>query len=317
MPQEVRRYVNCGDAGIYSYLLALQLGLDAGLYCFEGYQGTSQSHLITVVRGSRRDYKIDLDTCEPFDVDGVSASGHYLLDVPHVLKQKREYSVREFLAGGQSLSNYLIGSSDDPYVALIAKVRRAFKIDDEGLFLRKTYELPGVCLSLEFLPSGEGNFCFSRGWNNIKLIGRYVIARFDQEGGALVDCSDDLAQTPKRKIERAILRSWQLHNQVYNYLKRNGFARNRLDVITPSIGLSGDQACLRMMYEMMRFCLDNYRKELGINYRLNWKKWIEDVPLFDRAGSVIQELWNADEVDTFGICQRGLVEKLRSILAEA
>ena len=189
-PDQVKKYFNCADAGIMSYLLAEELGLDVVLLELEDFRGTGQKHLETVVRGSKYDYVVYNGTSYPisltedsFGLVGDSEnrstfSSMKTLYVPDVVSRINDYkkkSVVSFIRDGQQLHSYYAMSKKNN---LFHSVSRFLSIEDNSLVMRKSFSTPVFYLSI-FSKKDFYRSVISHAIDNSKLIDSIDLFEYD------------------------------------------------------------------------------------------------------------------------------------------
>lgn len=142
-PHEVKRYVNCNDAGILSYCLALELGLECILAREEDYDGSGQAHLSTLVRGSRKDYAVHRWGVETFKPKG-KVTLHDIDDVVAQIEGQNAAGIKCFLATGQELSTKYVLAGE-----VCAQRHRRLSLDKGQLVDTAIWHLPGMYLHNE------------------------------------------------------------------------------------------------------------------------------------------------------------------------
>lgn len=195
-PHQIGKLVNCEDGGSFAFFAAARAGLDVSLIEFENLRGMRQKHSSVLLRGSREDYvfdkgiSIEFKGIESGNIGGDSFSSARLLSLEEVA-ERIEYSQREetlfnFLQDGQVMqSHYFLNRFSK--LNLLAKVSRSFRANGEKIWVMKSFELPGMYLSLV----NRRDICVSKGLDNLKMIEPVHLGYFTEDKeGHQVDMDD-------------------------------------------------------------------------------------------------------------------------------
>ncbi len=310
-PHQVEKYINCNDAGIFSYLMAKKLGLDCSLARIENFQDTGQSHLTTIVRSSTKDYSIHRDNVQEFSLD--PSKKVFYLDELDIAKMIKTATIEDFLSTGQMLSACVRYEKAFSY-PFYFYINRALKLTGDGLLRRKTFELPGLFVSYEF-QNDEHRIFFHEGINSLKLIKPRLIEK-------LMDYEPlDIAQLPKtvsEKYYRAFIRIWQVATIVDDNAPLK-FTKKFLDCVKKSrSGFSEEEI---MHCNHFDGALDiNYRnrKKLGYMFRnAHYRETIMgNMSLIDYATGFMSKLQIGDVKHKKSNLQRRLIRKVEKWLSQ-
>ena len=225
LPHQIRKYMNCQDSGIFGFLMARQLGLESYLLRLEDFEGTGQSHLGTLIIGSK-DYMLSNDTLETVrfkdnhlicaeDNPNYSSedkkstfSKMSILTVPDILhwveESKGPGGATRFFETGQSLGSYYDKATSE--LKMVYKVNRHLRVQDGYLMIRKDFTLPSVCMHVERHPNNVEMYV-SLGYNNIKMHSPYSFMSAVGRELKFVHHSRSLPEKVQKGFHNALIRS--------------------------------------------------------------------------------------------------------------
>lgn len=213
-PHQVKKLMNCNDKGIYAYLMAEHMGLDCSLARFENFRGLSQSHLSLVVRGSRKDYVVDGDGIEEFnlcpDKDNkrqrqASFDKVTYMDVSDVCRNiefsKNKNGLLKFVETGQLFRKYYgIARLND--VALPFSVVRGFGSKDGEFLWRKVFTLPGFNIVMDMVSDETKKVRIAQGYDNMTTQGGVPLCYIRRDDITLVDQTWKVPMKKKKKLDK-------------------------------------------------------------------------------------------------------------------
>ena len=157
-PDQIKKYCNCGDSGVMTYLFAEAIGLDAVLAEFENFRGLNQTHLETIIRGSKYDYILNYDggyggvipiTFENNSFRDIKDSDNvwtfdsmrtlYVPDVVSLINEFKKESILSFIRNGQQFDTHIHRSKSKK---LFYSVKKFVSVEDNSLLLKNTFHTP-------------------------------------------------------------------------------------------------------------------------------------------------------------------------------
>lgn len=295
MPNEVRTHMNCNDAGIYAYLLADTMGLDAILVRFNDTERTGQSHLGTIIRGNRQDYlvennyaaRIKLHPKKVVYIDKKREEGFgsvELMDIPGLLRYRQESNTfRDFLATGQLLIKGYGSMPRTPF-----SIQRQLKVVDNMLRLRKSVQVPGFYVTA-FFEEDRVDVVVSKGVDNDKMIEPHnVFSQYpDYPNRKPRVRINRFREADREKLLKAYLRSHTV-NDWLSAIKPGGktfarFKENRPEMAEPEVELAFAHELLSLGIQKKWFdeayaLLPKHRCSLGIYFGNIYFKVAEQEP---------------------------------------